>query len=351
MHVLSFDKFTKGSFRIAFLGDIMCREDALSTVANDDPFKFIRKILSMTDYVTGNLETTLSGETTNYPKFSSNDLLADQLSGLVNLVFTANNHTYDFGERGVKRTIKVLDEFGIKHIGTNDLPKIRRVLDEELSKHKLSFLNYTTFLNETEIDPIYKRVNTPTPPANLINLYNEAKVKETINLAKERSEIVIVGVHQSPRKSNARELSRESTREQRQFLAALSKEGADVVIGGHPHHFQGGEILEDGKVIIYSLGNFYTTMNQSAYRNNVGCIMFMNCDSFSNIFYSFLPICTMKNEKTNHYYVIPLSPLESGYYDWVSEKQRNVFLIELEEIRKILRTYALIEEEVPIQFL
>jgi len=353
MHVLPFDKFSKekGVFKIAFLGDIMCEDSALMSVVNDEPFQFIKPFLYSTDYVVGNLETTFSGETSSYPKFSTNDLLADDLSSFVNLVFTANNHCYDFGTKGVERTIEILDEFGINYVGTNPLPKIRRTFDADLKGHKLSFLNYTQFINETKKDPIYKGINTPETPTNLINFYSKTQAQETINLAKERSELVFVGVHQSSRKSNARELERTSTSEQREFLASVSNFGADVVIGGHPHYFQGAEILEEGKIIVYSLGNFFSTMwNPPHYTTNCGCIMIMSCDGFSNIRYTFLPIATVKNESNNHYYVIPIATLEGGNYDWVSVKQRDELLEELERIRKTLRDCSLIEEELPIHF-
>lgn len=350
MHVLTFDKFTKGSFKIAFLGNIMCENAALLSVVNSDPFLYIKQWLYTTDFVVGNLETTFSGKTSDYPKFSSNDLLADELSSFVDLVFTANNHSYDFGKSGVERTINVLKEFDIAYVGTNLLPKIRRVYDNTINNHKLTFLNYTQFLNETNKDPIFKGINTPETQPGLINFYTEAKAKETINLAKERSEIVIAGIHQSPRESDARELDRNSTSKQREFLASVSNLGVDVVIGGHPHYFQGGELLDDGKIIVYSLGNFFSSINSPKYMINCGCIMAMNCDSFTNINYTFLPVATIQNAKNEHYFVIPLAPLEGGNYDWITEEQRKVLLGELENIRKTLRDCSLSEEEIPVQF-
>jgi poly-gamma-glutamate synthesis protein (capsule biosynthesis protein) len=323
----------------------------IQSLANDDPFKYIKKWLYTTDFVVGNLETTFSGKTSNYPKFSTNDLLADELSTFVDLVFTANNHSFDHETEGVKRTIQVLDEFGINHIGTNDIPKIRRSFDIEIKGHKLTFLNYTQFLNETKQDPVFKGVNYPETPTDLIHIYDETKVKEAVNLAKERSEIVIIGVHSSPRKSNTRELERYTTKRQREFLASVSDLGPDVVLGGHPHYFQGADVLEEGKVIVYSLGNFFSSMwNPPHYMTNVGCVMIMNCDSYSNINYTFLPIATVKNKKSGHYYVIPITPVEGGAYNWLDEEQRDELLSELERIRKNLRECSLIEEDFPVHF-
>lgn len=353
MHVLSFDKFAKGSFKIAFLGDMMGQNELLMTITNDDPFKYIKNWLYTTNYVVGGLETTFSGLTHDYenpntpPQFSTNDIYADQLASFVNLAFTANNHSYDYQEKGVKRTIEVLNDFGIEYIGTNDLPKIKRVFDVDINGHKLSFLNYTQFLNETKTDPVYRGVNSAQAPPNLINFFDEAKVKETINLAKERSELVIIGIHQSYRDSNARENDQRSTRRQREFLKSVIDMGADVVLGSHPHLFQGATVFDGGKIAVNSLGNFYSAMKKP----NLGCIMLMNCDSYTNISYSFLPIATVVNEKSGHQYVIPMAPLEGGNYDWVTEEQRINLLGELGNIRKTLRTFSLIEEEIPVHFL
>jgi poly-gamma-glutamate synthesis protein (capsule biosynthesis protein) len=353
MHVKTFDKFAKGTFKILFLGDIMCENAGINSIADGDPFKYVGRWMSTHDYVVGGLETTLSGVTSDYPKFSSNDLLADYLHGKVDLLFTANNHSFDYGVEGVERTVEVLDEFGIGHIGTSSAKKRRTIFDKTLANHELSFLNYTQFLNAKEEgqEPIYKGLDSKEAPEGIINFYQQAQVREDIALAKKRSEIVIIGLHQSLRTGAARELTRESSEKQRQRLERLANDGADVVIGSHPHYFQGGKLLEHGKIAIYSLGNFYSTMKSEKYPLNCGCAMTMECDGFSNINYSFLPLVTIREEKSGQLVVLPMAPLEFGAYPFIGDEQRVIVLQELAKIRETLRICSLTETEVPIQLI
>ena len=346
MHVLPFEKYTKGCFKIAFLGDLMCENRVLSSVANTNPFKYIQQWLAGHDYTIGNLETTLNGFTRDFPRFSSSDLFADYLKGNLNAVFTANNHCYDYGLVGLKNTIDVLDDFGIEHIGTSKPGQIRRILDTDLENHEISFINYTQFINGKEEQPtIYQGSDLPEEAAKLINFYDKAAVKETIDLAKKKSQFVVLGIHQ-----DTAEKVRTAGNEQRQLLEELYHEGVDVVLGSHPHYFQGGELKDDGRIIVYSLGNFFSSMYSEDYPINSGCVMVMRCDSYENVSYSFLPIATIKVEKTGDYFVIPLGPLESSNYSFIVGKQRNDLLEELTSIRKTLRLCGLCEEELPVQF-
>jgi poly-gamma-glutamate capsule biosynthesis protein CapA/YwtB (metallophosphatase superfamily) len=85
-----------------------------------DGFKFVKPIISSYDITVANLEVTLAGEPyKGYPQFSAPDELAETLvqSGF-NVILTANNHSCDRGDKGVIRTLDVLDELGVKHTGT-----------------------------------------------------------------------------------------------------------------------------------------------------------------------------------------------------------------------------------------
>ena len=353
MHIKSFDQFAKGSFRMLILGDLMCETAALPSIANGDPFQFVHRWMSTHDYVVGGLETTLSGVSSSYPKFSTNDVFADYLHAKVDLLFTANNHSLDFGVEGAERTVEVLEDFSIAYIGTSKPNKPKRFHDVSLANHEISFLDYTQFLNAKEEgqEPIYQRPDTQEIPEGVINFYQQTKVAEDIDLAKKRSEIAVVGLHQSYRTGAARELTRESSEKQRERLAQLVEAGADVVLGQHPHYFQGGEVLNNGKAIIYSLGNFFSTMSSEEYPFNCGCALTIECDSFSNITYSFLPVATIKEVNSGLLYVLPMAPMEAGAYAFLTEEQRTTALRELAEIRKTLRRCSLSETEFPIQLI
>jgi len=116
--------------KITFLGDIMIEPPVLKAAKRpggkydfDDVFKYVKPMLDEADYVISNLETPLAGAEALYTQhhyaFNAPDEYADAVKKAgIDLVSTANNHTFDRGYDGLVRTIKVLDEKGISHGGT-----------------------------------------------------------------------------------------------------------------------------------------------------------------------------------------------------------------------------------------
>ena len=114
---------------INVVGDLMCHSTQFNYAhVKDDSFDFngvfseVKKYLSDADFTIGNFETVLAGKKkrySGYPFFNAPDdfLLAIKEAGFDFLV-NANNHAIDKGVKGVERTIKKMDEFGIKHTGT-----------------------------------------------------------------------------------------------------------------------------------------------------------------------------------------------------------------------------------------
>ena len=77
--------------------------------------------LALADYAVANLETTLAGgpEYSGYPRFNSPDGLAYSIRDAgFDLLCTTNNHCLDKGVSGLNRTLDVLDEAGVPHVGT-----------------------------------------------------------------------------------------------------------------------------------------------------------------------------------------------------------------------------------------
>ena len=115
--------------KITFLGDIMAEPPVLKAAKRKDGYDFrgvfayTKKLLTHSDYVVGNLETPLAGKKAGYTNthlcFNAPDEYVDALIDAgVNLVSTANNHTFDRGYEGMERTIQVLDEKGLAHTGS-----------------------------------------------------------------------------------------------------------------------------------------------------------------------------------------------------------------------------------------
>ena len=116
--------------KLTFLGDIMAEIPVLKAArcsCGKYDFKGVfapsKDLLSKSDYIVGNLETPLAGKDAVYSEnhicFNAPDEYVDALLDAgINLVSTANNHTFDRGYAGMERTIRVLDEKGLPHTGS-----------------------------------------------------------------------------------------------------------------------------------------------------------------------------------------------------------------------------------------
>jgi len=353
MYIQSFDEFAKGAFRAIFLGELTCNDQMLPSVTNGDPLRYIKGWLNMADMVIGNFKTTLSGETSNYPRLSSNDVFAKYLQGKVDLLFAANNHSADFGEAGVKRTYEVLTNAGFLTSGIADRKGLPHIIDKKLSNHTVAFLNYTTFINATEENKqtIYKGSDSQEASSGLISFYEQSQVEKDVDLAAKRSEFIIAGICQSSQDGDTKSVGR-STNKQRGRLLELAEDGVDVVIGSYPHNFQGAKLLDGGKAVVYSLGNCLSAMPTSTeYPVNSGCIMVMECDGFSNVQYSFLPTACIVEEQSGHYYVLPLFMLDGGGFSFLTPDQNQLLTAELQKIRQVLTACNLSEARIPIQYI
>ena len=113
---------------LAVCGDIMSHlpqtndayDAATDTYSYLPCFQYAKAWTESADYTVGNLETTLNGPPySGYPQFCAPDALAYNLKSIgFDLVTTANNHCMDKGYNGLSRTLDVLDQAELKHVGT-----------------------------------------------------------------------------------------------------------------------------------------------------------------------------------------------------------------------------------------
>ena len=103
----------------------------------DDVFTYLESYISGADYAVANLETTFSGtdgkDYTGYPNFNSPDAIAASVKHTgFDMLLTGNNHIYDYGTAGLKRTLSVIESFGLESLGA--------VADKENSRHVIHTL-------------------------------------------------------------------------------------------------------------------------------------------------------------------------------------------------------------------
>lgn len=296
-------KYTFGppaGIQFAVVGDIMVHEPQLHTSWYDDcnchnfepVFSEVKPYLESADLTIGNLETTLPGDPglySGYPKFGAPDSLADALvySGF-DILTTANNHSCDKGKDAIIRTTEVLDDLNLFHLGTY---KSRREYEKNriflIRKNGLKFamLNYTYGTNGITV-----------PDGVHVNLIDKDVVRSDIELARTlKTDGIIVLFHFGT------EYLRFPDDFQKEMVDFAFYEGADIVLGGHPHVLQPFEVkrttdrygAEKDRLVIYSLGNFVS--NQRARYKNGGIIFrfFVNKNSDGELFFrdvNFVPV-------------------------------------------------------------
>ena len=190
-------------------------------------FKNVRKILEEDDLSIVNMEGTLTESTTRAEKkfaFKGAPEYASILSGSsVEAANLANNHSKDYGASSYDDTIANLEEAGITTFGYENVALL------EIKGVKVGLTG------------IYELAE---------HLGKKQQVKENIAALKEAgAQLIIVNFHWGIE----REYTPNSIQKELAHLAI--DEGADLVIGHHPHVLQGIENYKN-KYIAYSLGNF-----------------------------------------------------------------------------------------------
>lgn len=259
---------------LAVCGDAMSHMPVTNDAWNGERYDYVRIMAAAAAYVEAanyavvNLETTLSGGPpySGYPAFNSPDDLAYGLKALgFDLCLTANNHSLDRGFSGLSRTLDVLDQAGLAHVGTSRTQEEqdRSIAVADVGGISVAFLGYTYGTNGIPI---------PTKHPYAINVFNTDyltslskpdwdRLAADLKAARDlETDLVAVMIHWG--------LEYQLTQNQCQEELAdfLFENGADLVLGGHSHVPQPMELraLPDGRqgFVCYSLGNFISSQTK-----------------------------------------------------------------------------------------
>ena len=257
-------------------GDIMSHTPIVNDayVTDTDSYDFSHmyqdaaRQLALADYAVANLETPLAGSGVylGYPVFDAPDELAyDTRAAGFDLVSTANNHTRDQGMDGIYRTLDILDQAGLAHVGTyrsqEERDKHSGIYVADVGGISVAFLSYTYGLNGFRLD------SDQMYAANLFNLdYYTTLANPDYELLKADlaaaraldTDLIAVMIHWGNEYKNA------PNSHQTNLAQFLVEQGADLILGGHPHVLEPYETITatgwDGQqrqgFVIYSLGNF-----------------------------------------------------------------------------------------------
>lgn len=246
---------------IVFAGDAMQHQSQLDNARTPDGnydyssyFKTIEPYISGADYAVVNLETPLgSSGFTGYPLFCAPETYARALrdSGF-DLLLTANNHTLDRRDRGLRYTFDALDSLGVDHIGTYPSAAVRAnrlPLIHDINGFRVGFLNYTYGTNGIR------------PQGNVVvDRIDTELIASDVKAARDAgAELIAICIHWG----NEYQLLPSSS--QRQLADRLTSLDVDMIIGSHPHVIQPMEMRKNPSTgrpvfLCYSLGNFISGM-------------------------------------------------------------------------------------------
>ncbi|PKM91305.1 hypothetical protein CVU82_01760 [Candidatus Falkowbacteria bacterium HGW-Falkowbacteria-1] len=211
------------------------------------PFLEIKDYLKNSDLVFANLETPITEgrEISDFEMvFRSNPGTEQALKDAgFSIMSLANNHTPNFGERGLLDTFACLDRVNIVYSGAG---KNNEEADApvyiERKGIRFAFLSY----NDFDVVPAYYEASENRAGTAFMRI---EKMNENVKKAKENSDFVIISMH------SGTEYVDNPNNSQINFAHSAIDAGADMVIGHHPHVVQTVEEYK-GKFIFYSLGNF-----------------------------------------------------------------------------------------------
>ena len=361
------------ALKISFTGDLMVLLPELRASYDGDRYNFshvfskIEKLLKQSDYVVGNLETPLASKElgyTNEPTVfnTPEEFVIDAKNAGFKCISLANNHCLDRGIPGLMHTLSTIKSIGIDYVGAyDDKCASEKPLIKQFGKNKISFLSYTYGTNsEWRNNKLDSRENFRVDLIREQDEFNNIKVnknaqrvkqliksmlpqkirelihpivisdcvrndteldkssifykrlRDKINLAKSNADMVIMLLHAGGQyNSVVGEYTRNVCRE-------LIELGCDTVIVNHPHCVLPFEYI-DGKLVLYSLGNFCFTPKYGYYYKGVYAV-------YSLIFNLYIEddlstkksisICKVVKEKSGHSVVCPLYELIKKSRGW-----------------------------------
>lgn len=280
--VVSSEQIPETYATVISTGDIMVHSTQLTGAKTSSGeydfsafFKEASPYFKAADLAVANLEVTFggteSGQYSGYPVFNTPDTLADAIkdSGL-NFLVTANNHAYDTGLFGLKRTAQVLKQKNINFIGTRESTDAPNYAVKEINGIKLGIANFTYETSGQVAGRKYLNGAIIAEEANdLINSFSYDRIDEFYQdsadmiskMKSDGADYIVFYMHWG----NEYKLSPDTW--QKTIAQKLSNLGVNMIIGSHPHVIEPVELIrsEDGEsttVCIYSVGNCVSNQRQ-----------------------------------------------------------------------------------------
>lgn len=239
---------TRGTVTLAAAGDVLFARGVGRQIERhgaDWLFAGVKNELDGVDIAFCNLECTLSTRGVQQRRkfqFRADPGLAGSLrDGGFDVVSLANNHTLDYGREALIDTIAAVRKAGMTAVGAGEnRADALRMQVVERGGLKVGFLAYTDLPN----DGVVRLPGKPTVAG--VDL---AELPGQVRDAAGKCDVLVVSVHWGV------EYMKTPTERQRRIAQVCISNGADLILGHHPHVLQTVEMYKD-RPIVYSLGAF-----------------------------------------------------------------------------------------------
>lgn len=245
------------SLSIIMVGDILLHEGVVASCKTDDGYDFstlfsnTESLIAAADIAIANQEVILGGEElriTGYPSFNGPYEVADALAGSgFDVVCHGTNHALDRGKKGIINCLNYWrDNYPqINVLGIYDSEEeYDKVCIVEVNDIKIAILNYTYGTNGIPL---------PSDMPYAVKYLDEELILKELAYAEENADFTIVCPHWGI------EYQLAPSELQKSEAKMLAENGADLIIGTHPHVIEPVEWIEANNnkaLCYYSLGNY-----------------------------------------------------------------------------------------------
>ena len=235
-------------FRLFFAGDFCSKPTTSKIIVSEE----LKSLIQSCDLKVVNFEVPLKPNITlpqqQYERFWQNDDAPDFLRSMgFNLFSIANNHTFDWGEEGFKKTKAALGETSF---GAGTYDEAYKVKEVVINGKKIGFMALSYAAYTGVFDDVFHHEGLGCA------FIDDLRINHDIMEAKKNVDYLFVLPHDGIEYIDLP--LPETIARYRDFIDY----GADGVIASHPHCPQGWEEYK-GKPIFYSLGNFFFNSKES----------------------------------------------------------------------------------------
>lgn len=315
---------------VFIIGDVMMHSRQLEY--DHRPFlSSISHRMKEADFCVANMEFPLGGRPyTGYPVFSTPDWYADYVAACGADVFLmANNHILDKGPDGLERTLgyysHLRDSLGICYTGAAADPvSSRETYPLIISRRgiRIALINFTYGTNGGSAESWPK-----------VNRMREEEIHRAFRSARDQEADFIIAL---PHWGNEYELNHSKSQER--WAEWLVGEGADAIVGSHPHVVQDTSHI-GGRPVIYSMGNAVSNMSAKNTRLELAVTL-----RFVRVFETgelqmlepeldFM-WCTLPGMLTTSYSTIFIKEWATRRSEWLNPSDYDNMVATLERVRK-----------------